>query len=269
MRTVRFAQAAFALASAGLAVFSVAYGDFPWEAKSMLVGLPWRAAWVDGSALILLLASGGLCWSRTASPSLLTIGAYHAVGVLLSIPPIIARPLSMETWYPCCESLTPLAGAWILYAMLRRQNAASALVAEGAVRPAQVLFGLTCVFYGWSHFVYADYTASMVPGWLPARLAFAYLTGLGHVAAGLAVIFGLLPRLGATLEALMMSLFGLLVWVPSLFAHPRPKWAGSPQNQWSELVITLVLAAAAWVVADSCAGRSFGLPARARADARA
>ena len=28
------------------------------------------------------------------------------------------------------------------------------------VRAAQILFGLTCVFYGWSHFAFADYTAS-------------------------------------------------------------------------------------------------------------
>jgi uncharacterized membrane protein YphA (DoxX/SURF4 family) len=119
------------------------------------------------------------------------------------------------------------------------------------VRTAQVLFGLTCIFYGWSHFVYADYTASMVPTWVPGSLAFAYLTGLAHVAAGMAIIFGILPRLAAVLEALMMSLFGLLVWVPSFFAQPRPQWATPPERQWSELTVNLVLAAAAWIVAIS------------------
>jgi hypothetical protein len=49
----------------------------------------------------------------------------------------------------------------------------------------------------------------------------------------------------------MMSLFGLLVWVPSFFMSPRPEWATPPQNQWSELVVNLMLAAAAWLVASS------------------
>jgi hypothetical protein len=49
----------------------------------------------------------------------------------------------------------------------------------------------------------------------------------------------------------MMSLFGLLVWVPSLLAQPLPEWASTPQNQWSELVVTLLLAASAWIVATS------------------
>ena len=132
------------------------------------------------------------------------------------------------------------------------------IASERAVRGARVLFGLTCVFYGWSHFFYADYTASMVPTWLPDRLGFAYFTGLGHIAAGIGIVVGILPRLAATLEAIMMSLFGLLVWVPSFFAQPRPAWATPPQNQWSELVVNLVLAAAAWVVAASLRSRPWG-----------
>ena len=77
---------------------------------------------------------------------------------------------------------------------LRRSE--TALSSERAVRMAQALFGLTCVFYGWSHFKYADYTATMVPVWLPGRLAFAYATGAGHVAAGVALVVGVLPRAG-------------------------------------------------------------------------
>ena len=109
--------------------------------------------------------------------------------------------------------MTSLVGAWILYATLRWQSRGSQLFIanERAVRAAQILFGLTCVFYGCSHFAYADYTAGMVPGWLPARLGFAYFTGLAHIVAGFGIILAILPRLAATLEAIMMSLFGLLV----------------------------------------------------------
>jgi uncharacterized membrane protein len=148
----------------------------------------------------------------------------------------------MGPWYGFCEALTPVLGAWILY----------------AVRAAQVLFGLNCVVYGFAHFAYADFTASMVPTWLPSRLRFAYFTGLGHLAAGIGIIVGILPRLAATLEALMMSLFGFLVWVPSLLAQHPPEWATPPQNRWSEFVVTLLLAASAWIVAASVQNRAWG-----------
>ena len=257
----------FAIAAASLAIFSLAYGEFGPSAQSLPGWIPWRQTWVYLSALLLLAASAGLCFSRTALPGALTIGAYQAVWAVLGIPPILSAPLSIGAWYGFCEALTSLVGAWIIYAMLRRQPRGSetAIAGERAVRVAQVLFGLTCVFYGSSHFVYADYTAGMVPTWLPDRLGLAYFTGLGHIAAGIGIIVGILPRLAATLEAIMMSLFGLLVWVPSFFAQPRPQWATPPQNQWSELVVNLLLAASACIVATSLRNGPWGFSSRPRA----
>jgi uncharacterized membrane protein len=140
----------------------------------------------------------------------------------------------------------------------------SRLACDRAVRLTQAVFGATCFFYGWSHFAYAEYTATLVPSWLPAHLGFAYCTGLGHCAAGVALILGVLPRLAATLEATMMSLFGLLVWVPSFFMNPRPQWATPPENQWLELAVNLVLAASAWVIVTSLEERPWSFGARAR-----
>ena len=263
MRVVGPGHGLFAIASASLAILSLSYGDFA-PGQSLPALIPWRETWVYATALLVLGASAGVCFSRTALPSALTIGAYLAVWALICAPPILSKPLSVDAWYGFCEALTSLVGAWILYSMLRwpSQESQMPIASARAVRTAQILFGLTCIFYGWSHFVYADYTASLVPTWLPGRLGFAYFTGLGHLAAGIGIAFGVLPRLAATLEAIMMSLFGLLVWVPSFFAQPRPEWAVSPQNQWSELVVNLVLAASACVVAASLRNRPWGFASR-------
>ena len=255
MRAVRFGKNSVAFASASLAVWSLAYAHF--AAQSLPDWVPWREAWVYGSAVVVLAASAGLCFSRTALPSAATIAVYQAISTAIFLPQIVPQPLSIGAWYPVCEALTSLTGAWILYALLQRQSrgSATALASDGAVRTAQVLFGLTCVFYGGSHFAYAAYTATMVPAWLPGHLQLAYFTGLCHIAAGIAIVIGTLPLMAATLEAVMMSLFGLLVWVPSFFAQPRPSWALPPDHQWSELVVNLVLAASAWMVAISFMNR--------------
>jgi uncharacterized membrane protein YphA (DoxX/SURF4 family) len=254
----------FALAAASLAVMSITYSDFAPMWMAIPAGFPGREIWLYGSALVLLAASAGLFFSRTALPSVLAIGAYQAFWAVASAPPIFAKPLSFGSWYGFCEASTALVGALILYAILRWEARGLQMPIAGrrVVRAAQVLFGVTCIFYGWSHFAYADYTAGMVPGWLPDGLGFAYFTGLGHIAAGIAIVVGVLPRLAATLEAIMMSLFGLLVWVPSFLAMPRPKWAGTPQNQWSELVVNLVLAASAWIVAYSLRNRPWSFASR-------
>jgi len=262
MRIVGLGRGFFALASAGLALMCLAYGDFDpmWHS---LDGLPGREVCIDGFALLVLAAAAGLYFSRIALPSLWVVGAYSAIWAVIAAPKIFSNPLSFGAWYGLCEGLSVLAGAGILYALLRWESGPPIAIQRG-VRAAQALFGLMCIFYGASHFAYADYTAAMVPGWLPGRLTLAYLTGLGHIGAGLGLIVGVLPGLAAILEAAMMSLFGLLVWVPSFFVQPTPNWATPPQNQWSELVVTAILAASAWVVAISLRDRIWTVGRRSR-----
>ena len=267
MRIVGLGHGLFAIAGAGLAVLSLTYRDFAPMWQPLPAWIPWRETWVYGSGLLVLGASAGLWFSRTALPSALMIGTYLAVWAVTRAAPVVFKPLSVGSWYGLCEALGPLLGAWILYATLRwpsRVPETPLIASERAVRAAQVLFGLTCVVYGLAHFAYADFTASMEPTWLPSRLGFAYFTGLGHVAAGIGIMIGILPRLAATLEAIMMSLFGLLVWVPSLFMQPPPEWATPPRNQWSELFVTLLLAASAWTVATSMQNRPWGFASRSR-----
>jgi uncharacterized membrane protein len=266
MRIVGLGHVLLAIAVASLAILKLTFHDFAAIWHSNPAGSPWQEAWQYGSALVLLAASVGLCFSRTAVAGASTIGAYFAIWAVADVAPILSKPLSVGSWYGLCEVLTSLAGICILYIALRWQSRGSkrAIAGERAVRAAQVLFGLTCIFYGNSHFTYADYTASMVPTWLPSRLGFAYFTGASYIAAGVGIILGILPRLATTLVAIMVSLFGLLVWVPSFFANPKPAWATPLRNEWSELEVSLLLAAAAWIVADSLRGRPWGFAPRSR-----
>lgn len=267
MRILGLGHGLFAAAGAGLAILSFAFGDFAPIWQPLPTGFPGREVWVAGIALILLAASAGICFPRTALPGILAIGAYLAAWMLVRAAAFASDPLGIGSWYGICEPLAPLAAAAILYASLRPQSSAAQtpfLAGARAVRAERVLFGLACAVFGLAHFGFADLTASMVPAWLPGPMAFAYGTGLGHLAAGIGIALGILPRLAATLEAAMMSSFGLLVWVPSLFANPPPEWAMPPQNQWSELVVTLLLAASAWIIAASLRDRPWGPAFRSR-----
>src|SRR5262249_9773045 len=98
------------------------------------------------------------------------------------------------------------------------------------------IFGIALLPIGLSHFFYAKPTAEMVPAWLPLRPEWVYLTGSAHLAAGLAVLFRVYTRLAATLEALMITLFTFLVWVPPPL--------------WSAVIVSLAIGNGAWAVAS-------------------
>jgi hypothetical protein len=65
--------------------------------------------------------------------------------------------------------------------------------------PDVIVRSSSCVVFGLSHFAFAAFTADMIPQWLPERLWLAYLTGAGHVAAGVGFS---VPSLPASLRLL-------------------------------------------------------------------
>jgi uncharacterized membrane protein YphA (DoxX/SURF4 family) len=87
-------------------------------------------------------------------------------------------------------------------------------------------------------------TIDLIPAWIPFRIFWAYLTGAGHIAAGLGVLFSVLPRVAAAAEAGMLTVITLLVWVPAVFAAPRARMP------WTAFWISTAITAAAWVVAQ-------------------
>ncbi len=250
----RLGSTLFAVSLAGLAALSLAFGDFA-PLVDTPAGSPHAyaiAVYVLGS--VLFAAAVGLLVSRTRLRSVVVIGVYLTVWLITRARPIFGSALTIGSFYGVSEASALLAGCGMLYVTLRQQTVRGESLGttdERWLRVGRILFGLACLEFGAAHFAYASYTGSFVPSWFPAPMAFVYLTGGAHAAAGLGLVTGVFPRLAAKMEGTMIALFGLLVWVPSFFSHPRPAWAGTSQNQWSETLLTLLLAAAAWIVAGS------------------
>jgi uncharacterized membrane protein len=156
---------------------------------------------------------------------------------------VVAHPLVEVTWQSLGESVVFVAGAWTIYSLLARKGGGRAEF--GNVRLGQILFALALLPFGLSHFFYLDLTAPLIPSWLPFHVLLAYFTGAAYIAAGIAILFRVLPRLAATLTAVMVSLFTVLVWVPMVIAAP------ANLGNWSEIWVSAAITGAAWAVAGS------------------
>jgi len=252
MRIVSVGHALFALTLIALGIVGFARSDFSAIWQPVPKGVPAREILVFLCAFICLACGIGLLTQRAAALAARVLLAYLLLWLLVFKLPVIVRAPTVEVSYESCgETAVIVAGAWVLYAWFAadwdRQRLAFA-IGDPGVRIARVLYGLSLIAFGLSHLAYVKETATLVPGWLPGHVAWAYLTGCTYLAAGLAVLTGVWARLAAALSALQMGLFTLLVWVPIVTA------GSTDASQWSETVLSWTLTAAAWVVADSYRG---------------
>jgi uncharacterized membrane protein YphA (DoxX/SURF4 family) len=236
-----WAAIAMAVGLCGLGLLSLFYRDFAMVWQPVPKSWPNRPELATASGLI-LLASGAMLLFRRARPwgAALAAAFISSWVLVLHLPPALAKPLVLGGWQAVCESLAIAAGAYL---------ASREAKAGGPERIAVVAMGLCFVVFGLSHLVYANFTTSMVPAWLPARLQLTYFTGAVHVLTGLAVIFGVRRRWAAIAEALMMTSFVLLVHIPRVFAHPNDRMESTG------LFIAITLSSAVWALAASSAVR--------------
>jgi uncharacterized membrane protein len=252
MRIASVGHAVFAAVLVALGIQGLMKGDFTSVWQPVPKGIVGREALVYLCAVVSLACGAGLLVRRAAPHAArVLLGLLLLWIVLFRLSPIARKPGSILTWDGCAETMAITAAAWALYAWLASDWDAKHLrFATGGrgMRIARVLFGLALIPMGLAHFAYIHETASLVPAWIPAHLAWAYFTGGAFLAAAAAVLSGVFGRLAATLAAIQIGGFTLLVWVPIVAAGTKDAF------QWSEFAISSALTAAAWVVADSYRG---------------
>ena len=245
---VRIGRVLFSGSLAALGLLSLGSGDFALNWQPVPATVPWREELARASGLLLLATGIAALMERTAAASTFILTLNVSIWLLaLQLPRVVVRPTVVALWLGFAETLMMVAAGSILtVSVMSGQRRRTVLPArDKVVRVARLFFAVALPMVGLSHFVYVNETTALVPVWLPNRPAFAYMTGVAHIAAGTSLIVSIVPRLAAMLEAAMISSFTLLVWVPRVAGDPVSR------SQWTALLASALLTGAAWVVAGS------------------
>jgi uncharacterized membrane protein len=251
MRIVGLGHLLFALAFAAIGVLCLGAHDFILWQEPVPKEILWRQPLALANGTLLLASGAGLLFARTARVAALTLSGFlFVVWVLvIQLTRALAHPAIELHWLGVGEDASLAAGGWVIYCALAGRDDAS-------LRLARRVFGLALVPIGLSHFFYTQNAVQLIPGWFPLPVSFTLLTGCGHIAAGLALALGVVPRLAATLEAWMESIITLICWGSAVVA-------ASSQAPWVNLCISTALSAAAWAVAASYRRSAWGWALRA------
>ncbi|HYJ42209.1 MAG TPA: DoxX family membrane protein [Steroidobacteraceae bacterium] len=228
-----YAAGAILLGAVGICFHEFA---MQWQPVPAGIGMRAQLAYLAGA----LLAIGGVLLLvpklERAGALLLTvfIGLWMLV---LNLPLAIASASHIGAWNSPAEITFMASGALALFASGIKGNARPT-----ALLAARLLAGASAMVFGFAHFNYIDFTASMVPGWIPYKTFWAWATGAGHLAAGLALVSGIRARLGAGCEAAMMGSFVVLLHLPRVIAAP------DQHVEWIMLGVSGMLTGAALLI---------------------
>jgi len=234
----------FGLGMMALGLVDLAFGNFD-SGQPVPRDFPFRTVLAYAAAAFMIATGAAIEWRRTVAWGAAALTAYYTlvVVILMNGRVALAHYAEFGSYSGIAYQLAIAAGALIIYASAAPIDAA---LAARLKRVGLMTFGVCALLFGGAHFVYMNLTAPLVPKWLPPSQEFwGYATGVGHIAAGVAILTGVRARLAAILSTIMYASFTPLVHVPMLLADP------SKQFIWSENALNLVLVGVAWVVVDS------------------
>jgi hypothetical protein len=213
-----------------------------WQTLHVIWGLPFGG--IGGAGLMAAQIAGGVAMQhpRTARLASIILGVVYLLFSLACVPSILAASNLFERYGGSFfQQLSLLCGAIALYATT--ETDAAKAVTFGRV--ARLGLGVSAISFTVSQILYLRLTADLVPKWIPPNQMFwAVLTTMAFALAALAILINRQARLATSLMTLMLILFGVLVWIPRLVTHPEAHF------NWSEFALTVLIAGAAWMVAD-------------------
>ena len=213
-----------------------------WQNLLRIWKLPLGA--VIGACLMVAQIAGGIgiLHSRTERAASVVLSVVYLCFSLASIPDIIAAANVYDKYGGSFFLFFSLfCGAIALFAA-SEPNGARALALR---RLARFGLGVCAISFALGQALLLHDTAGLVPKWIPpSQMFWAILTTVAFAVAAVAILFNVKARLAMRLMALMLALFGVLVWIPHVAAHPHAHF------NWSECALTFLVAGAAATVAE-------------------
>jgi uncharacterized membrane protein YphA (DoxX/SURF4 family) len=247
VKEIDFGRYVFGLSAIAFGVLAFAWRDFNiWQQIGPLGLFHGRESLLYVIAVIEILGGLAILWPRTARGGAAALGVVYLFFALLWLPLYVEKPIydHLANFF---EQFSLVSGALIVYATAGPSGSPRA---ARLARIGYYGFGISVVSFTLDQAFYLHGTAKFVPKWIPpGQMFWAVTTTIAFALAAIGLLTGRYALLASQLLTVMIAGFGLLVWLPAPFAHPRilTAWAGNAEN-WA-------ICGAAWIVADFLRGQ--------------
>ncbi len=233
-----FGRNVFGLAAIGFGICGFVWPDVNlWKEIDPFGSIPHAEILLYLTSALSIAGGVAIQWPRTARAGALALAVFNLLIVLLWLPHYLQKPRAFDYVPAISEQFSLLCGALIVYG-------------GKFTRIGYYGFGICVIFFALAQVAYLNYTASLVPTWIPpGQIFWTNATTLFFALAAIALLTGRFALLASRLLTAMVIGFGILVWVPACVTHPQKL------SNWTEIATNFGIAGAAWIIADYLATR--------------
>jgi uncharacterized membrane protein YphA (DoxX/SURF4 family) len=235
---------AYCIGLAGMVVPQLFYTQFGNNFFPAWPHLPWVGLWSGLFTTIVLVACMAIIVEKQGRVASLLLGGLLLVMYCLGYIPyeIFLAPYAdhLGTWGDGLKESALAGGAFVMAASfpvnLNAEKSTSIKWLEKLVPFGPLLFCITMILYGVSHFLYTKYISPLVPRWVPGSAAFwTDFAGAALICSGVAIVAGIKQKLVAILLGIMILIWLFIIHIPLVVADPYGNNANSIVSAFSAL----------------------------------
>ena len=220
---IRAGRVFYGIGIAGIGVQQFIYSEF----RPMLLpfwpsSIPSPVIWAYVAGVVLILAGSIIIFSTKARTVSILLGifffllffCFHVYYQLFLSP----YDFHFGNWTNPLKELAFSGGAFIIaasFAGTRSFISNKALLIIG-----RILFSIMLMVFGYDHFLYTEFVATLVPGWIPGHTFWTYFGAVALIGSGLCILLKIKIRLAGILLGIMLLLWLILLHIPRAIADP-------------------------------------------------
>jgi len=213
---------AFAVGMAGVALVQMLYkGLDPVFLASQPAWLPWYPLWAYIGNAAVIVACGIILIKKQHRQTAIWLASGLLVLFVISQIPYQAmhNPTHPGMWTSALKS-SALAGSALIIAGLQPVTGNGRPTSKFLIRTGGILFAITMVVFGWDHFIYTEFVATLVPNWIAGHIFCTYFAGIALMASGIAIILNIKAQLATALLGIMLFIWLAILHIPRAVADP-------------------------------------------------
>jgi len=221
---VRAGRAFYGIGIAGIGFQQFIYSDFrPMILPFWPSSIPGLAAWAWVIGGVLVLSGAIIAFSKKARLVSIVLGVFFFLLFLCFhvYNQVFLSPYSFHfwSWTNPLKELAFSGGAFVMAASFPEKK--SVMSNKQLLILGRIFFSIMLIVFGIDHFLYTKGVATLVPGWIPGPVFWAYFGAVALIGSGVCIMLNIRIKLVGFLLGLMLFLWFIILHIPRAIAQPN------------------------------------------------